>query len=113
MKLCIQGTQLLLGRGQSVGVPAARGVRLKVVRGRLWLTQEGDREDYFVAPGETFDIGRNGTTVLHGLELTEVRFEQPAARWSLAGRVWGVLSALMRRLAAFDMHRALRGVYRF
>ncbi|HEX7044254.1 MAG TPA: DUF2917 domain-containing protein [Burkholderiales bacterium] len=113
MKLCIQARSLLLDRGQSVAVPAARGTRLEVVRGRVWLTQEGDREDYFVAPGETFDIARNGTTVLHALELTEVRFDERAARRSLVARGWSVLSALAHHLAALDMHRALRGVYRF
>ncbi|HEY8554186.1 MAG TPA: DUF2917 domain-containing protein [Burkholderiales bacterium] len=113
MRLCIEGRQLLLGRGQSVGVPAARGARLQVMRGRLWLTQEGDQEDYFVAPGETFDIGRSGTTVLHALELTEVRFSEPAPHRSLTARARDVLLALVRRLATLDMHRALRGVYRF
>ena len=31
---------------------------LQVMAGELWLTVEGDSEDYWLAAGETFELGR-------------------------------------------------------
>ena len=39
-------------------------LRIAVEHGRLWLTQEGDPDDHFIAAGEDFALCGPGTVVL-------------------------------------------------
>ena len=34
-----------------------------VLRGDLWLTQEGDRRDYYLAAGQSFRLDRPGVAI--------------------------------------------------
>ncbi len=55
---------LELGRYQPLALEQARGARVKSVRGTLWITQEGDREDHVVRAGESFTVERDGVTLV-------------------------------------------------
>ncbi len=44
-----------------------RGVRIKCTGGMLWITQDGDLDDYYLAAAEQFTITRPGTIVLQGM----------------------------------------------
>lgn len=50
--------------------PARHGMGVRVQAGRLWLTQEGDATDYFLAAGETFETSRPGSVVVQALGET-------------------------------------------
>jgi Protein of unknown function (DUF2917) len=49
----------------------ARGVAIKVLTGRVWITEDGSSADSFLGPGRTYRVGGDG------LVLVEV--EQPDA----------------------------------
>ncbi len=40
-----------------------RGATLRVVRGRLWITQESDTRDLVLEAGDSWAIERNGLTI--------------------------------------------------
>ncbi len=44
-----------------------RGMRLTAGPAPLWLTQEGDPDDYLIRPGECFTVNRAGRVVLQGM----------------------------------------------
>jgi len=59
---------LLLGtrplrRGGVARLQRARGQRVECVSGTLWITQDGDRRDVILAPGDAFDFDREGALV--------------------------------------------------
>jgi hypothetical protein len=37
------------------------------LRGRLWITQERDPNDYVLTPGELFIVSRRGTVLIQAL----------------------------------------------
>ncbi|MBI2311292.1 MAG: DUF2917 domain-containing protein [Betaproteobacteria bacterium] len=63
----------------------ARGVTLRCLSGRLWITEEGGGGDVFLAAGEFHRIGHGGVTLIEALEPAQVVIEAPRA---------GVLPAL-------------------
>lgn len=58
------GRPLELGRHAALPLAQARGARVRSLRGTLWITQEGDREDYVVRAGDSFTVARNGVTLV-------------------------------------------------
>jgi hypothetical protein len=68
---------LALRRGSALTLDHARGALVRVLAGRLWITQERDREDHFVEAGTSFRIDRNGSTVVEAFR--DARFVVEAA----------------------------------
>lgn len=70
MKLSIRqpAITVALSRGDMLSLDDARGVRIGVRRGALWVTQERGRADHFVGPGAHFTVSRSGRTVVEALE---------------------------------------------
>jgi len=74
----------------SVGIPHgtaarlenARGMRLCVESGSVWVTHEGSRDDVLLNAGETFRVDRDGSTVISALgrRMALVSIEPPAPR---------------------------------
>ena len=59
------------------------GACIAVQSGRIWLTQTGDANDYFVDAGERHVVTRAGRVVVEGfsaLTLLRVTTDLPAAR---------------------------------
>ena len=59
------------------------GACIAVQSGRIWLTQTGDANDYFVDAGERHVVTRPGRVVMEGfspLTLLRVTTSAPAAR---------------------------------
>lgn len=55
---------LLVPPGRTLHLRRARGARLDVFHGRIWLTQTGQDEDVFLAAGDTFDVRAAGAIVI-------------------------------------------------
>jgi hypothetical protein len=53
-----------ISRHEAVPLPQVRGAILRCLRGTLWITQEGDREDHFVHAGEGYTVNRDGVTLV-------------------------------------------------
>lgn len=52
------------------------GTRLRVLRGAVWATQEGDGSDYIVRAGESVVLMCPGMIVVQALEDSEVEAEE-------------------------------------
>lgn len=70
---------ITLEREQSLRVE--RGVRVEVVCGSgvLWITQEGDVRDLFLAPGERLLLAPSGVMLLTALERSRVEVQDVRA----------------------------------
>ncbi len=74
--------QLGLNTHQVISTTEACGLAIEVLRGSVWITFEGRREDLVLKPGERLPVNTRGRTVLQGLEPSELKF----VRQSLAFR---------------------------
>ncbi len=57
------GTPAVLPQRQTRVIHAKEGMRLQVLRGRLWLTQPGVAQDLFLGPGASIDLQRDWVVV--------------------------------------------------
>ena len=57
----------------SVRVKTGTAVEIACVSGVLWVTQEGDVRDMFLAPGESLRLAGRGLTIVTALEPSLVR----------------------------------------
>ena len=85
-----------LGHGTLARIEEGAGMLVYVWEGEIWITQEGDRRDYFVRGGQWFRIDRGGATLLHALSSASVTLTAPVRRGRFAG--------LKDRLAALWGH---------
>lgn len=62
-----------LGRGELVRLAGGNRWRILVcARGRVWVTQEQDVQDYVLGPGQMFVITQPGKVILQALSQAEV-----------------------------------------
>ncbi len=71
--------RLVLERNQTLATRSAQGMALECLEGGLWITFDGVREDYFLAPGERLPLRARGQIVIQALEKSELMLLQPAA----------------------------------
>ncbi|MEO8849844.1 MAG: DUF2917 domain-containing protein [Casimicrobiaceae bacterium] len=53
-----------MAEGDLLKLDDARGTTLRVARGTLWVTQEHDRRDFVLGPGDVWAIERDGLTLV-------------------------------------------------
>ena len=53
-----------LSAGELIGLDGGRGTTLRVTRGMLWLTFEGDTRDVVLEAGDVFTVDRGGLTLI-------------------------------------------------
>jgi hypothetical protein len=68
--------------------------RIKVLSGRVWLTEEGLAGDQFASAGEELRVAGHGRVVVEGLGCARVRLVEPRRGW--AARMAALRSALSR-----------------
>ena len=61
-----------LVKGEILRVDDAFGQSIAVVRGMVWITQEGDVRDTFLADGESFVFDRTGTALAQAITDTQL-----------------------------------------
>jgi len=79
----------------------AAGLRLRVLAGTLWVTQEREPDDIVLEPGQSFVLTRQGQTVISALKNARVVIV-PAVTEDLAGvqaRLWRVVRMFPRTVA--------------
>ena len=59
--------------GSVVPFPALPGERVRVLDGRIWLTEEGSLRDAFLAPGEEVALGARGLAVIEALGQARIQ----------------------------------------
>ena len=70
--------RLALNTNQTVSTSEAYGLAVEVVRGSVWVTFEGRRDDYLLNPGERLPINARGCLVIQGLVQSEIMFVRQA-----------------------------------
>jgi Protein of unknown function (DUF2917) len=61
-----------LTRGDLLRIANGDGTLLSVHEGELWLTQEGDRRDRYLGPGDSFQLDRAGLAIASALQRSLV-----------------------------------------
>ena len=70
--------ELSLAKGGMLRLKDARDMVIEVRKGALWITEEGDTRDYYVARGDWLRVDRDGLTLAHALEHTSVTISRAA-----------------------------------
>jgi hypothetical protein len=68
MQLSTNMPLLALEAGQVVTLDDAAGRSISARMGTVWVTEEGNRKDYIVGPGEVLVVKADGRTVLQALQ---------------------------------------------
>jgi hypothetical protein len=88
-----------LAPGQLVQLDGALGTRLKVTRGKLWVTLERDVRDIVLEPGASFTIDREGLTLVESQGSSKVDVV-PAARDRIdASALWSRIARWFENVA--------------
>lgn len=102
---CTELPAIVVPRGGMICLDDVRGMKLRVVHGSVWITQDGEIEDLSLSAGESCNITRSGRTLVNACEyapLTSVMIEPSVAAESTMGERLRRLFARMqpsRRLA--------------
>jgi hypothetical protein len=76
----VQGS-LGLTRGSLLRIEDGQDILVYVWEGEVWLTEEGERHDRIVGPGEWYRLERNGATVAYALKRSTVTLTAPEPRY--------------------------------
>lgn len=80
--------------GTVVPFSSVPGERVRILHGQVWLTEEGDPRDAFLASGEEIDLATRGLAVIEAINPARVELIEPvnivrtvanAVRWATAG----------------------------
>lgn len=70
-------TPIHLKEGALLPIEDGAGLEVKCLRGVLWITQEGDREDRVIGSGESFVLDRPGLSVVTAVSGPALLVVQP------------------------------------
>lgn len=70
--------------GTLLPLSSTRGERVRVLSGRVWLTEEGDPLDAFLAGGEEATLGGHGLAVIEALTPVRIQLLKPQNLWTIA-----------------------------
>ncbi|CAN7734431.1 DUF2917 domain-containing protein [Variovorax sp. LjRoot130] len=93
---CTEPPNIIVPRGGMICLNNVRGMKLRVMRASVWVTQDAASEDVNLNAGESFCITRSGRTLVNACQyapLTLVMLEPPVA-------IEPKLSERLRRLFA-------------
>jgi hypothetical protein len=79
MDLKLHHGNVELDRLCGLALQDAAGAGITCLKGRLWITQEGDRRDFVLAPGESLRIARCGLTLVSAVEPSRLSVTAPHA----------------------------------
>lgn len=86
MEMSLSTLTLQLAKDATMRIEAARGVRLHVRSGRLWITEEGFPDDLFVGPGESWTLRGDGRALVQAERAAAFDLADPRMRWRLQPR---------------------------
>ncbi len=72
-------TPVYLKERESLGITDGAGREVKCLRGTLWITQEGDREDRVIGSGEAVVLNRPGLSLVTALRGPALLVVQPGS----------------------------------
>ena len=80
-----------VSRNQSLSIAGRPGMIIRIAQGRVWLTRDGDIQDYVLSAGESMPLEASGKVVLFGLAASFVQVDEPE-------RAPGLWTGLLARL---------------
>lgn len=96
--------------GSLVPFPAVPGERVRILCGRVWLTEEGSVRDAFLASGEEVSLGSRGLAVIEALGPARIQLVEDVRGPWLGARTAGALyrraARALRRWSARTSHPA-------
>jgi len=96
MNIDFDRAQLRLKAREVIRLYDARGARVECVLGALWITQNRDHEDYFLAANDTLTLDRPGLALIHAQAPSEIVLSEPAPRPRLPQKIGRALVAAWR-----------------
>src|SRR5260221_1861290 len=91
--------QLHLKAREVIRLYDPRGARVECVRGALWITQNEDRRDYFLAANDALTLDRPGLALIHAQEPSEIVLSEPPPRLRFGRTLLAALPAAGGRVA--------------
>lgn len=88
MNIRLNTTPVCLVKNQTLSMTDAKGSLINCHRGALWITQDNDRRDIVLTPGESFTFDRDGQAIVTALDDSSVEV-LPASLPRPAGNVFG------------------------
>jgi hypothetical protein len=79
MNIRLRSAPICLPQGQAALLDDARGARVHCRGGSVWVTQEGDRRDVVLEPGDSLVIERDGMAVVSALRDASVEVQAAPA----------------------------------
>ena len=95
----LKRADLVARSGEVTRLEDAAGTRVQVLRGSVWITQEGDLNDYYLPAAGTIMLDRPGVALVYALETAELVVWQPVPQISVAAQVARSLGRVSRVLA--------------
>lgn len=77
MRLLLGQSKLALERDQLISLHGGKGVRVACLTGALWITQEQDKKDVILEPGQSLVVDHPGLTVITALGSATLRVCEP------------------------------------
>jgi hypothetical protein len=66
-----------IARGGLLVIENGKGMAVELWDGELWITQARDRHDYFVRPGGSFRLEREGLVLVSALQPSRITLTAP------------------------------------
>jgi hypothetical protein len=104
----VQGN-LDLVRGNLVRIEDGRGMLVRVTRGSVWITEEGDQRDRLVGPGGQFRVVSSGVTLISAVSRSSIALSSPYEH-GFARRIDLVRASLLARMRA-RLRKKWMGLY--
>jgi hypothetical protein len=86
MLMSLENMVIQLVEGKRLAFRGARDVHLECTEGLLWLTVEGQPDDFLLARGERLCIGGNGLAIIQGMPSASIRLAYMASESIRQGR---------------------------
>jgi hypothetical protein len=80
MNTALLPTRRDLAHGEILRIPHSAGVHVACHSGSVWITEQADSRDQVLAPGETAQLERPGTSLVYALAPSVVLVERHAAQ---------------------------------
>ncbi len=78
MIMSLRNMVIQLAEGKKLAFRGARDVRLECTEGRVWLTVEGQSDDFLLSKGERLRIEGDGLALIQGLPSGSVQLASMA-----------------------------------
>ncbi len=92
MRIKLPSLYLTLEAGQPVTIAGAIDTDIRVLEGRVWLTEEGVAQDQFLFPGTAYRLHTAGRVVLDSDEPSRIELQAPVSVQTGSGGLGNLLA---------------------